>query len=287
MDSKNIVQFCILEEASSVEDFLKSTFQCSSNKLKKYFDKSFLARSLKSRSLLNLPLNFVNDGRINPQYKGPQIDIVFEDEFFLVLNKPPGIFVHPHTYCEQDNCLSFLRTSRAEVLLINEKSYDRGLLYRLDLETSGVLIYVKNESAYHFLRENFKTIARKKIYLCLVEGKCELNGHYQHFFSAKEVKGKRVVVSEGPTSGDKGELSVKVLSYDLEKNVSLVEVELYSGLRHQIRAQLSFLGHPLRGDTFYGGQQANRLYLHAFNYQLNYLNQSYDFKIPPQDFSGL
>ena len=80
------------------------------------------------------------------------------------MDKPANLFVHPLVYDEKNNCLSFLRTYKPAYLGVNSKNYDRGLLYRLDFETSGVLVYVKNEIAYQYLRENFKTIAKKKTY---------------------------------------------------------------------------------------------------------------------------
>ena len=66
-----------------------------------------------------------------------------------------------------------------------------------------------------------------------------------------------------------------------------MEVELKSGLRHQIRAQLAFLGHPLRGDLFYGGKVGKRLYLHAHFYQLELHQMLYSFQSNAIDFNGL
>ena len=189
------VEYQLIDSVNSVEDFLKDTFQCSSNRLKKYFDKSFLDRALKARSVISLPIDFVNDGLINPEYQGPDIEIIFEDKNFLVMNKPANIFVHPLKYSEKNNCLSFLRIKYPDILKTNSSKYDRGLLYRLDFETSGVLIYAKEEKAYCYLRENFKTIARKKIYRCLVDGECKLSGDFVHYFDSTEEKGRKVVVS--------------------------------------------------------------------------------------------
>lgn len=287
MGNQNNIDYSLLEPISSVEDFLKTNFHCSSNKLKKYFDKSFLNRSFKERTTLSLPLNFVNDGEINPDYDGPLISIIYEDELFLVMDKPANLFVHPLVYDEKNNCLSFLRKNKSSVLNINKASYDRGLLYRLDFETSGVLIYVKNEEAYKYLRDNFKSIARKKTYLTQVEGHCKLQGSFTHYFSSREARGRKIVVSDSVTSGERGDLSLLPLSYDAATDTSLVEVELLSGLRHQIRAQLAHLGFPLRGDVFYGGKPAQRLYLHAFKYEIEYLQRPYLFQSSPSDFNSL
>lgn len=286
-----ITDYCLLAPVSSVEAFLKSEFGASSNKLKKHFDKKFLNMSLKERSILSLPLDFVNDGEINPCYEGSEIRVLFEDENFFVFNKNPNQFIHPLTYCESDNCLSYIRSTRPELLQVNIKNYDRGLLYRLDYETSGVVIFVKKDELYKSLRENFNTVAKEKTYWCWVEGQMSLEGSFVHHFSSGEVKGKRVLVSDGPIRGVSrdliGELSIKAIRYDNSHNMTLVEVSLKSGLRHQIRAQLAHLGFPLRGDKFYGGKEAQRLYLHAVTYRLDLSGKEIIFESKPHDFSGL
>ena len=285
----SFVEYVLLESIDSVEEFLKLQFGASSNKCKKFFDRSFLKRAFKARSTLRLPLNFVNEGMINPQYEGPEIEIIYEDDLFIVFNKPANIFVHPLTYEEKNNCLSFLRRIRPNFLTINIDNYDRGLLYRLDFETSGVLVFVKNEIDYHFMREHFNECAKKKIYLAMVEGECKLKGKYTHYFSSREIKGRRVVVSDRAESGYEleGELNIATTTYFPESETSLLEIELKSGLRHQIRSQLAHLNFPIRGDEFYGGKIAKRLYLHALKYELIYKEKSYQFSTQPVEFNGL
>jgi 23S rRNA pseudouridine1911/1915/1917 synthase len=298
-NSPKTIEFCPLESTSgstssqsqSIEDFLKNTFNASASLCKKYFEKNFLTKPLRAGMTLQLPLNFVNNGEINPEYSGPEIPILYNDEIFLVMDKPANLFVHPLTYDETNNCLSFLRKTYSQLLNVNKFSYDRGLLYRLDFETSGVLVYVKDEAQYFQLREQFKSIARKKTYLCRVEGECLLSGPYTHYFSSSEQKGRRIKVSNGPGNEpgntDEGKLSVKPLGYNSQSGTTLLEVDLETGLRHQIRAQLAHLGFPIRGDLFYGGKPAKRLYLHAQSYLLKTTNKELFFDSIPKDFDGL
>jgi 23S rRNA pseudouridine1911/1915/1917 synthase len=276
MTSKT-TDYILLQDISSAGDFLREQFHCSGNLLKKFFDKSFLQRSFKSRSTLKLPLNFINDGMINPQYEGEEIEIFYEDENFLVMNKHANQFVHPLSYDERNNCLSFLRMKHPQVLSVNEESYDRGLLYRLDFETSGVLVYVKNDELYKNLRENFLTIAKEKIYRCWVKGDCSLSGRYEHSFSSSGVKGKKVEVAPVGDYPKVGSLSLKPLRFDSVKGATLVEVKLETGLRHQIRAQMAHLGYPLVGDNLYGGPIDNRLYLHALSYRVSVGEKDFTF----------
>jgi len=280
-----MIEFCLLYPIDSVEDFLREYFHVSNNTLKYYFDKKFLKRAFAAHTVLQLPIDFVNDLQIYPLYEGPAIEIIFEDDLFLVMNKPANIFSHPLTYNEKNNCLSYLRQNRSEVLDVNSKKYDRGLLYRLDFETSGVLVYVKNDVDYLELRNNFNKVAKEKKYLCWVEGECKLSGTFKHFFKATEEKGKKIRVSEDNVRGDsqEGELIITPKTFKKEMNATLVEVLLGQGLRHQIRSQLAFLGYPLRGDLLYGGQVAERLYLHAESYKILFHNNEYVFLIA-QDF---
>lgn len=287
MEPKN-TEYCLLVSVSSVEEFLKNQFSASSNKLKKYFKKPFLNRSLNEKNTITLPLNFINDGLINPTYDGSPLHIIDENEHFFVFNKNPNQFIHPLTYDESDNCLSYLRQIRPELLGVNKANYDRGLLYRLDYETSGVVIYVKSESLYTELRKNFATVAKEKKYWCWVEGEMKLEGVFKHYFKASEEKGKRVKVDDEPIAGGmEGELSLKPIRFDSTIRRTLVEISLRTGLRHQIRAQLAFLGYALAGDTFYGGKAAKRLYLHALSYELDFDKKQFSWLSKPLDFEGI
>ena len=234
-----------------------------------------------------MPLNFINDGLINPSYTGAPLEMIAEDEHFFVFSKNPNQFIHPLTYDESDNCLSYLRQTRSALLEVNKSNYDRGLLYRLDYETSGVVIYAKNDELYHHLRENFGSLAKEKIYWCWVQGEMKLSGTFKHSFSSGEERGKRVKVAEVDLNAQTGELSMTALEFNSSLNRTLVEVKLKTGLRHQIRAQMAHLGYPLVGDTFYGGPEARRLYLHARKYGLEVFGREYFWESKPIDFNGL
>lgn len=278
-------EYCLMEPVSSVEEFLKLQFKASGNKIKKYFLKTFLNRSFNSKSVLQLPVNFINDGQINPVYVGIALDTIYEDDNFYVFTKNPNQFIHPLTYDESDNCLSYIRQTRPELLKVNLENYDRGLLYRLDYETSGVVIYVKTNELYKKLRDNFTVTAKEKKYWCWVEGEMTYNKSFTHFFDSREEKGKRVIVRDAGF-GVPGELALKALEYNKEKHMTLVEVTLKTGLRHQIRAQLAHLGFALVGDTFYGGRAASRLYLHALTYTILVDDKIHTWTSKAHNFNG-
>jgi len=211
---------------------------------------------------------------IYPIYDGPSVHVLYEDPHCIIINKPPNIHSHPLKYKEQDNCLSFLRrNSFFEALKVNRSNMDRGLLYRLDYGTSGVLILLKDEKNYSYLRENFNNLVKEKQYLAIVSGHLEEDCEHTSYLRPSLKHGRKMVVSdyeERKFSKDskKGKIFVKKVNYNYEKNCSLVLIKLKTGLRHQIRAQLSHLGYPILGDELYGGHSSSRIFLHAFYYEV-------------------
>ncbi len=277
----------VFRPSSTVELFLKDLLGISSSALKKFsLPKNFLNKNLKRGDTLDLSLDLLNLGMINPEYTGPLMKILFEDHNLLVLDKASEVHCHPLSYLEQDNCLSFLRSIRDDQILeVNKKNYDRGLLYRLDYETSGVLIYLKKDELYQGMRTEFSKIAKEKIYHCVVRGHFNREGKHAHLFWSTGERGHKISCMPAQGSihkkeAQKGELSVRLLKFNKDKNESLLEVTLYTGLRHQIRAQLANLGFPLLGDELYGGNKAERLCLHAQTYKIEWKDLSYEIKSP-------
>lgn len=264
-----LIEFAWLEGRESLKDALKETFGSSGQLIKRYFTSRELSAPIKARKTVKLPLSFVNHLKINPTYKGPEVRIISETQDVLILHKPPGIHCHPHSYDDQDTLLNFLtEVGKWGALSVNQESYDRGLLYRLDYETSGVIVLAKSERYFRFMRENFDLTMKRKFYWAIVEGSFNKDGRWTHFFKPTGLKGVKQKVLELEEIGAReGTLSVVKLSENA--GTSLVLVNLKTGLRHQIRAQLSFLGFPILGDELYGGKKAERLFLHAFRYEFS------------------
>lgn len=261
----------------SVEDWLLSLGH-TRNRLKKYLTKPLLQKNISEKDVLRLPLDLLNYGEINPEFSAETKPVIlFEDENFLAIEKPSFCHNHPLAYEEKNNLLSFLRSvGRHDLMAINKNNYDRSLLYRLDYETSGIIVLAKKESIYQNIRMDFSRLVKKKIYHALVTGNFDKDGEYVHFLSSSGVGGKKMLVVE-ESRGDRAHLKVRNLAYFKESNRSLVEVELFTGLRHQIRVQLGEIGFPLVGDSLYGGEVASRLCLHAQFYSLEWGGIIYDF----------
>ena len=153
---KQEIKLSSLKEFESLASLAQELFGVSRNLLKRY-DLHKKDKKVHPKQEVSLPLDIVNHLVINPIYEGPKIKVLAEDERMIFLDKPAGIHCHPLSYCESDNCLSFLRSRahKIETFSVNPTSYDRGLLYRLDQVTSGVLCVVKDSELFHQLRDNF------------------------------------------------------------------------------------------------------------------------------------
>ncbi len=270
------IDLCVIDDYIKCEDFLKD-IGLSHSFIKENISKGLRQKKLMAKSVLSLPDYILNHGEISSNYTGPEMKILYQDDEFLVIDKKYNIHSHPLKYNQYDNCLSFIRAiGYGKYLLVNNKRYDRGLLYRLDHTTSGVLFYCKNFNLYKRLREHYDDVIDKKIYLAIVSGEFKKNGIYDNYFKPTLKKGKKMKIIKD--SAIKGSLSVELLSYNANYNLSLLKIELFSGVRHQIRAQLSHISYPILGDKLYSGDDGKRLFLHAYRYCLKYGGKIVDVK---------
>lgn len=194
------------------------------------------------------------------------IEIVYEDENFLIINKEPYIIVHP-TQKKVDKTLA------NAVVNYFEKTIGKTLVprfyNRLDMNTSGLIIVTKNAYSQAFLQEKTEV---KKTYMALVEGIIEKDNFLIDMPIGKIGDELRRVRLEPKNGGQSAQTEIKVIKRFENKNFTLIEAKLLTGRTHQIRAHLSLIEHTLLGDELYGGNMnlAKRQMLHA--YKLEFQN---------------
>lgn len=186
------------------------------------------------------------------------LNIIYEDDYLLVLNKPANIAIHPsilHFYNSLSNGVKFYFDKlglKKKIRIVN----------RLDRNTSGIVIFAKNEYIQECLIKQMKTNEFKKEYLAIAKGILESKSGTLNFPIARKEGSiiERTVSSDGDSA---------ITHYDVVKefnNLSLVHIVLGTGRTHQIRVHFSHIGHPILGDTLYGSpsELINRQALHSY-----------------------
>jgi 23S rRNA pseudouridine1911/1915/1917 synthase len=191
------------------------------------------------------------------------LEILFEDDDLLVINKPPGLAVHPGAGQREHTLVNALLSHCAMLSGIGGKERP-GIVHRLDKETSGCLVVAKNDVAHRELSKQFAARAVEKIYLALVAGKLrKASGVIEEKIGRHPVHRQRMHVAAVRGRLAKTEYRVIRSNYA----ASLVECRLHTGRTHQVRVHLHHLGHPVLGDKVYAPRLAKNLprqMLHAW-----------------------
>lgn len=206
------------------------------------------------------------------------LDIVYQDQDILVLNKPSGLLTHPvNRKDKSESVVAWVTKRYPEIKNIRDKHGESfsiwtdlrpGIVHRLDKETSGLLIIAKNQKAFDYLKKQFQERRVKKTYLTLVHGHLkEKNGTID--LPLGKIGTKQTTQIKGKRTLDE---KTAVTSYKVIKKFprfSLLEVFPLTGRTHQIRIHLKSIGHPVVCDPIYGGRsqvcppELGRLFLHA------------------------
>lgn len=167
------------------------------------------------------------------------IPVVFENEDLIVLDKPAGIPCHPTVDNTQENLIVYFK---------KQTGLDIKLTHRLDVPTSGLIVFAKNKPAQGEFHKILQSREVEKIYLAEVSAPGVPEGLYEHYMLKTEYAPKEI----RETSSDQTVNCVmKILENKLEADISKLKIQLLTGRTHQIRAQLNFLGFPILSDSLY------------------------------------
>ena len=261
------------EDSMLLKDIAKKKMMLSSrlfNKLKLnhhiYINNriAFANDIVKKGDIITINFDYAEDNSIEAQ--NAQIDILYEDDWYLAVNKPAGIVVHPCSYHPNSTLSNYVK------YYLNTNKMIRPI-NRLDKDTSGIVLFAKNEYA----QERFNSIHNSinKFYIAIVDGWFDKDeGKISAPISRKEAS-----IIERKVDFENGQESITL--YKVLKNLiinelkcSIVEFQLLTGRTHQIRVHSAYINHPIIGDTLYNKKQSanlmNRQALHSYKLEFKH-----------------
>ena len=208
------------------------------------------------------------------------LDIIYEDDCYLVINKPFGISIHPSAK-HYSNTLSNGIRFYFDKIGVHKKIRP---VNRLDKDTSGLVVFAKNEYIQECLVKQMKTKEFEKKYIAIVNGHLEKNEG--SIFAPIARKAESIIERCVNENGETAITHYKVLSSNKEKNFDVIECSLETGRTHQIRVHFAYIGHPLLGDTLYGtpsnliNRQALHSYYISFSHPITKDKKIYEIELP-------
>lgn len=216
----------------------------------------------KSVTHFDTPLNpgdkvFISHEKGRAEFNHPQLTIVWEDNELIVVDKKDGLLSVSNPVSDERSAYSLL----SQYVKKTDPRNKIFILHRLDKGTSGLMMFAKNKNIQEYLRDNWHEAITRRSYVALIEGAPEKKEDTIITYLAENNRMK--VFCTDPQHGKEAVSHYRVLKSNA--TYSLVEVDLETGRKNQIRAQMEYLGHPVAGDPKYSAQTdpAGRLMLHA------------------------
>lgn len=233
------------------------------------------------------------------------LDIIYEDDYLIVINKPSGLIVHPGNGVKNGTLVNALSYHFSDLSHINESS--PGIVHRLDKETSGVILVAKDDSTHWKLSKQFEDRTIKKVYRALIWGNIKDEEKIEGYI----IRDRKNRIKFKLGSNNQGRFSEsKFKKIDYFPPLSYVEIYPRTGRTHQIRVHLESIDHPIICDTLYGGgikkiksyhmkynnilkliiSSINRVALHAYSIEITHPQtlEKIKFNAPiPDDFLSI
>lgn len=228
----------------------------------------------------------INLGMTGTEFRHPMLRIVYEDDHMLVIDKKYGL-LSMGTDTERSRTAYFILS---EYLKKKDSSNRIFIVHRLDRETSGLMLFAKSMEMQHLFQQNWNENVLERKYIAVVEGFPKQEEGLIKTYLA-ENKAFNVYVTNNPNEGELAITAFKTLKKG--KDNTLLELELETGKKNQIRVHMQHIGCPIIGDRKYGGHQSpiGRLALHAskirFTHPITKAEMCFDTGVPPMFLTGL
>ncbi|MFQ5665684.1 MAG: RluA family pseudouridine synthase [Candidatus Binatia bacterium] len=217
--------------------------------------------------VIEFPNELVEERRLQPN-PTLVIKVLYEDAALIAIDKPAGTPSHALRADETGTAANFLLAHYPEVAAVGKSDREAGIVHRLDTDTSGVLLATRARAAYRSLRQQFATHHVTKDYVALVHGSVPRPGRICAPIVHDRRNRRRMIVCSGKQSAPHARLAITdYRPVEHIGNHTVLAVRIATGGMHQVRVHLAFIGHPLVGDSLYGGCAAapgpRRHLLHA------------------------
>ena len=295
MNQEYLFEVSPKDEAKRLDLFIKEKFpELSRNRIQALIKENYVLvnfkpskASYKIKRGEKIKILIPPDKEIDIQPREIPFEIIYEDEDIAVINKPSGIVVYPAPGHYEDTLVHGLILKLKNLSGIGGKIRP-GIVHRLDKDTSGIMLVAKNDFAHKKLVEAFKERLIEKTYIALVYGRLiQKKGKIETFIGRHPVARKKMAVLK------EGKLAITFYEVlEIFNKASLVLAKPVTGRTHQIRVHFSYIGHPILGDSIYGGLKHDlfkppRLMLHAYEIFFKHprTNETMKFRAPiPEEF---
>ena len=202
----------------------------------------------------------------------PRLNILYEDNHLLLVDKRPGMVVHPDEGERVNTLITHIQAylyQKKEWSPYRENTFAPALCNRIDRNTGGIVIAAKTAQALRVMNQKIRDRELQKLYLCVVHGELDPREGRLKGYILKDENRAQVRVFDRPVPGARTAVTL-YRTLKVRDGLSLVECDLITGRTHQIRAQFAAAGHPLLGDGKYGRERDGRKYQALYSYKLRF-----------------
>lgn len=251
VDKDNVSKRLDIYLSENIEDVTRSYIKTLID------DSKILVNNKKEKSGYKLKLNDIIDVTLeekkseNIVAQDIPLEILYEDDDIIIVNKPKGMVVHPANGNYTGTMVNSLMYSHQGKLSSINGVIRPGIVHRIDKDTSGILVVAKNDNAHKKLAAQFKVHSIKRKYVALVKGIIKEDSLTIDMPIGRSVKDRKKMTVTNKNSRS-AVTHIAILKRFYSSNVTLVEAELETGRTHQIRVHMAYIHHPLVGDEIYG-----------------------------------